>query len=169
MAMLRDSAGLITSTGDAASLEHFEQALASLFRSDGNALPVIERALEHDPAFAAGHCLRAGAIVLSGGDTHAAALAASVAAIESNSGANERARRHAAAAAPAPTGRRDQIHLRRERARTQACRCRAPLARRQHSARIPTLRRAAPRLSSRPAGALWYAQARFSPPPAAAA
>jgi len=98
MATLRDSAGLITSTGDAASLEHFEQALASLFRSDGNALPVIERALEHDPIFAAGHCLRAGALVLSGGDTHAAALAASVAAIEGNSGANERERRHAAAA-----------------------------------------------------------------------
>ena len=98
MTTLPDSAGLITSTDDPLLLEHFEQALASLFRGDGNALPVIERAIGRDPAFAIGHCLRAGALVLGGADTPAAALAASVAAIEGNSGANERERRHAAAA-----------------------------------------------------------------------
>ena len=97
MATLRDSAGLITSTGDPVSLEHFEQALASLFHTDGNALPVIERAIERDPTCAVGHCLRAGALVLSGGDSHGATLAASIAAIECNPGANERERRHAAA------------------------------------------------------------------------
>jgi tetratricopeptide (TPR) repeat protein len=98
MATLPDSLGLITSSDDPLSLERFEQALASLFHSDGNALPVIERAIEHDPAFALGHCLRAGALVLSGADTPEAALAESVAVIERNSGANERERRHAAAA-----------------------------------------------------------------------
>jgi tetratricopeptide (TPR) repeat protein len=98
MATLPDSLGLITSTGDPVSLERFEQALASLFRSDGKALPAIERAIERDPAFAIGHCLRAGALVLGGADAPAAALAASVAAIECNAGANERERRHAAAA-----------------------------------------------------------------------
>ena len=98
MATLPDSLGLITSTDDPLSLERFEQALASLFRSDGNALPIIESALERDPAFALGHCLRAGALVLSGADTPAATLAASVAAIERNATANERERRHAAAA-----------------------------------------------------------------------
>jgi tetratricopeptide (TPR) repeat protein len=98
MTTLPDSVGLITSSDDPLSLEGFEQALASLFRGDGNALPAIERAIGRDPAFAVGHCLRAGALVLSGADTPAAALAASVAAIERNSAANERERRHAAAA-----------------------------------------------------------------------
>jgi hypothetical protein len=98
MATLPDSAGLITSTDDPLSLERFEQALRSLFRSDGNALPIIESALGRDPAFALGHCLRAGALVLHGADTPAAALATSVATIERNSTANERERRHAAAA-----------------------------------------------------------------------
>jgi tetratricopeptide (TPR) repeat protein len=97
MATLPDSLGLITSTDDPLSLEAFEQALASLFRSNGNALPAIERAIERDPGFAMGHCLRAGALVLSGTDTRAA-LAASVATIERNSSASERERRHAAAA-----------------------------------------------------------------------
>jgi tetratricopeptide (TPR) repeat protein len=98
MATLPDSLGLITSTDDPVSIEHFERALASLFRSDGNALPTIERAIGRDPEFAMGHCLRAGALVLSGADTPAASLAASIAAIERNAGANERERRHAAAA-----------------------------------------------------------------------
>ena len=98
MATLPDAAGLITSTDDPLSLERFEQALASLFRSDGNAAAAIERAIERDPACAAGHCLRAGALVLSGADMPAAALAESIAAVECSSGANERERRHAAAA-----------------------------------------------------------------------
>ena len=98
MATLPDAAGLIASTGDPLALECFEQALASLFRSDGNAAAAIERAIERDPACAVGHCLRAGALVLSGVDMHEAALAASVAAIECSSAANERERRHAAAA-----------------------------------------------------------------------
>jgi tetratricopeptide (TPR) repeat protein len=98
MATLPDSLGLITSTGDPLSLDGFERALASLFRSDGNAVSVIEPAIERDPAFALGHCLRAGALVLSGADTPTAALSASVVAIERNSDANERERMHAAAA-----------------------------------------------------------------------
>ncbi|MEO8752726.1 MAG: tetratricopeptide repeat protein [Casimicrobiaceae bacterium] len=98
MTTLPDSAGLITSTADPLSLEHFEQALASLFRSDANALPAIEHALGRDPAFAAGHCLRAGALVLGGADRPSTALAESVAAIERSASANARERRHAAAA-----------------------------------------------------------------------
>jgi len=98
MPTLRDSVGLITSTGDALSLEGLERAIASLFRSDGNALPAIERAIARDPAFAMGHCLRAGALVMRGADTATAELAASVSAVERNFRANERERRHAAAA-----------------------------------------------------------------------
>jgi hypothetical protein len=98
MAALPDSAGLSTSTDDPRSLEGFEQALASWFRCDGNAVPAIERAIARDSAFAAGHCLRAGAIVLSGAEAGATALAASIAAVERNPAANERERRHAAAA-----------------------------------------------------------------------
>lgn len=95
---LPDSAVLIASTADPRSIEHFERALASLFRGDGAALPVIESALAHDPAFAAGHCMRAGALVLRGADTPAGELAASVTAIERNAGASDREHRHAAAA-----------------------------------------------------------------------
>jgi tetratricopeptide (TPR) repeat protein len=98
MATCPDSAGLVTSTEDPLSLESFEQALASLFRADGRAVPTIQRAIARDPGFAAGHCLRAGALVLGGSDTSASAIAASIAAIERNSAANERERRHATAA-----------------------------------------------------------------------
>ena len=97
MPTLPDSVGLITSTDDHFSLEHFERALGSLFRHDGNALPEIERAIGRDPAFAAGHCLRAAALVLSGADP-SGELSASVAAVERNPNASERERRHAAAA-----------------------------------------------------------------------
>jgi hypothetical protein len=98
MNTLGDFAGLTTSADDQFSLERFEQALASLFRSDGNALAIIERAIERDPLFAIGHCLRAGVLVLSGADSAAPALAESIRAIEHNSKANERERRHAVAA-----------------------------------------------------------------------
>ncbi len=98
MAALTDSFGLITSTRDADLLECFEQALASLFRGDGNAVPAIEHALLRDPSFAAGHCLRAGALILSGADARSAALAASIDAIERNPDASERERRHGVAA-----------------------------------------------------------------------
>jgi len=98
MAPLPDSLGQLTSSDDAIALERFERAVASLFRSDGCALPHIERAIERDPAFAMGHCLRAAALVLGGGEASGAKLAASIAAIEGNSRANERERRHAAAA-----------------------------------------------------------------------
>jgi len=40
-----DSAGLMTSSTDAVSLDSYEQAIVSLFRADGRALPTIERAL----------------------------------------------------------------------------------------------------------------------------
>jgi tetratricopeptide (TPR) repeat protein len=92
------AAALAASTDDALSLEGFEQALTSLFRADGRALATIEHTLERDPGFAAGHALRAGALVLVGADCPTAALATSIAAVERASGASERERRHAAAA-----------------------------------------------------------------------
>ena len=94
MAVLNDTAGLATSTGEPRSLALFERALASLFRADGNAMAAIEHAIARDPAFAGGHCLRAAALLLR--DAAAPpALAASVAAIELHG--NDRERRHAAA------------------------------------------------------------------------
>ncbi len=98
MATLPDSYGLQTSTADPVSLEHFERAMASLFRSDGGDLPIIGRAIARDPGFAAGHSLRAAALILGGDSASAASLSASINAIERNAGANERERRHAAAA-----------------------------------------------------------------------
>ena len=98
MATLPDSSGLMTSSCDVQSIDCFETALASLFRSDGKALPALARAIEADPVFAAGHCLRAAALVLGGTDTPAAELAASVEAIERSRNANPRERRHADAA-----------------------------------------------------------------------
>lgn len=98
MATLPDALGLQTSAVDPVSMSHFERALESLLQSDGNALSLIGRAIARDPQFAAGHCLRAGALVLGGDSASAASLSASVIAIERNAGANERERRHAAAA-----------------------------------------------------------------------
>ena len=98
MAILPAAAALATSPADAFALEFFERALASLFRADGGALATIEHALERDPEFAAGHCLRAAALILAGADGSTAALAASIAAVERNPAANARERRHAAAA-----------------------------------------------------------------------
>jgi tetratricopeptide (TPR) repeat protein len=96
--MLTDSLGLPTSTDNPFLVVSFENALRGLFRCDGCAVPAIELGLERDPTFSLGHCLRAGALVLSGSDTPSGALAASVDAIERNAGANEREHRHAAGA-----------------------------------------------------------------------
>jgi hypothetical protein len=98
MTLLPDSAGLLTSTDDRVSLEQFEHALAGLFGSDGTALAGIESALQRNPSFVLGHCLRAGSLVLAGADAQAAALTVSVTAIEYARHANDRERRHAAAA-----------------------------------------------------------------------
>jgi hypothetical protein len=98
MAAPHDTAALAAPTDEASPHERYEQALASLFRADGRALLTIESALARDPGFAAGHCLRACALVLGGSGTSAAALAVSIAAIERSAVATERERRHAAAA-----------------------------------------------------------------------
>jgi len=98
MVTLPDYAGLVTSTETRHLLEGFEQALASMFRADGNALPIIEGALGRNPKFTLGHCLLAGALILRGADTASGALAASVAAIEADTDASERERRHGHAA-----------------------------------------------------------------------
>lgn len=88
----------MTSTDDAVSLDGFERALESLFRSDGNALAIIEQTIARDPAFASGHCLRAAALILASTEASAPGLWASIRAIEDGGVANQRERRHAAAA-----------------------------------------------------------------------
>ncbi|HET7096493.1 MAG TPA: tetratricopeptide repeat protein [Casimicrobiaceae bacterium] len=98
MAPRSDTSEPVALPDDAFSLDCFEEALASLFRADGRALATIERAFERDPEFAAGHCLRAGALVLGGADNATGALAASVAAIERSPHPSACERRHAAAA-----------------------------------------------------------------------
>jgi hypothetical protein len=96
---LLDARGLAVSTPDPNSLERFEAALASLHGSRGDALALIEAALARDPDFAAGHCLRAAALVLNGEAAHEAALADAIGAVEQlGDRANDRERRHAAAA-----------------------------------------------------------------------
>jgi tetratricopeptide (TPR) repeat protein len=93
-----DALGLSTSSGDAVSLDLLERAIESLFRSDGEALPTIERALAREPGFVAGHCARVATLVLAGTAASAPALAASLIAIEESETANPRERGHAAAA-----------------------------------------------------------------------
>lgn len=95
---LRDALGVMTSTDDPVSLDALERALESLFRSDGNALAIIERAIARDPAFTSGHCLRVAALILSGIEASVPAMSASIVAIEDSATANERERRHAAVA-----------------------------------------------------------------------
>ncbi|HEY1459481.1 MAG TPA: tetratricopeptide repeat protein [Casimicrobiaceae bacterium] len=97
MVTLPDYAGLVTSAGSRHLLEGFERALASMFRADGNAFPIIERIVERNPMFTLGHCLRAGALIMRGVDTVPDALATSVKAIEADA-ASERERRHGHAA-----------------------------------------------------------------------
>jgi tetratricopeptide (TPR) repeat protein len=99
MKPLLDARGLAISTRDAASLAGFELALASLHGSRGDALNLIASLLARDPDFAAGHCLRAAALVLASETPHEPALGDAILAIEGlGDRANDRERRHAAAA-----------------------------------------------------------------------
>jgi hypothetical protein len=99
MSPLLDARGLAVSTPAAKSLARFEAALACLHASRGDALERIDAALARDPGFAAGHCLRAAALVMASEAPHAPALADAIVAIERlGDRANDRERRHAAAA-----------------------------------------------------------------------
>jgi hypothetical protein len=58
--MLTDARGCLTSTPSSASLQQYEQALDLSLSYELDPLATIQKALDADPTFAMGHCLRAG-------------------------------------------------------------------------------------------------------------
>jgi tetratricopeptide (TPR) repeat protein len=95
---LHDRRGLSVSTRNRASLEHYERALDLTASYFVDPLATINEALEADPTFAAGHCLRAALALMSSERGALPILQQSVTAIEALGGrANERERMHAAA------------------------------------------------------------------------
>jgi tetratricopeptide (TPR) repeat protein len=96
---LRDSRGCPVSTRSAASLAQFEQALQLSVSYRLDPLVTIQAALEADPDFAIGHCLRAGLMIMATDRMVMPLLTESIEAIESlGRRANDRERAHAAAA-----------------------------------------------------------------------
>ncbi|WP_129644995.1 tetratricopeptide repeat protein [Peristeroidobacter agariperforans] len=96
---LRDSRGCPVSTRSTAQLAQFEQALELSVSYRLDPLATIQAALESDPDFAMGHCLRAGLMIMATDRMVAPLLTESIEAIESlGRRANERERAHAAAA-----------------------------------------------------------------------
>jgi tetratricopeptide (TPR) repeat protein len=94
-----DSRGVPFSTHDRSSLDLYEQALELSVSYFLDPLARIQAALDADPGFAAGHCLRAGLMVMAADRNVAPLLAESIEAIEkSGRRANDRERAHAAAA-----------------------------------------------------------------------
>ncbi|HEX4970370.1 MAG TPA: tetratricopeptide repeat protein [Steroidobacteraceae bacterium] len=97
--MLTDARGCPTSATSSASLQQYERALDLCASYELDPLATIQKALEADPAFALGHCLRAGLAVMATDRGAVPMLAESVAAIESQGRrAHDRERAHAAAA-----------------------------------------------------------------------
>lgn len=97
--MLTDARGCPTSTTSSACLQHYERALDLSVSYELDPLATIQKALEIDPTFAMGHCLRAGLALMATDRAALPMLAQSVAAVESlGRRANERERAHAAAA-----------------------------------------------------------------------
>ncbi|HLS82945.1 MAG TPA: tetratricopeptide repeat protein [Steroidobacter sp.] len=96
---LLDSRGVPLSTSNHVLLQHYEHAVelsASYFLDP---LATIEKALEEDPTFASGHCLRAGLAVMATDRNATPLLEESVRALEApGARLNERERAHAAAA-----------------------------------------------------------------------
>jgi tetratricopeptide (TPR) repeat protein len=96
---LQDRRGLAVSTRNPASLAGYEQALELTVSYFVDPLATIDAALEADPTFATGHCLRAALAVMSSERGALPILEQSVTSIETLGGqANERERMHAAAA-----------------------------------------------------------------------
>jgi tetratricopeptide (TPR) repeat protein len=97
--MLTDARGCPTSTPSSASLQQYERALDLCVSYELDPLATITQALDADPTFALGHCLRAGLAVMATDRGAVPMLAESVAAIESQGRrAHDRERAHAAAA-----------------------------------------------------------------------
>jgi tetratricopeptide (TPR) repeat protein len=96
---LHDCRGIAVSSDRTDSLEQLERATGLTASYFTDPLATINAALEADPGFAAGHCLRAALAVMSTERGALPMLAESVGAIEAlGAGANDRERRHAAAA-----------------------------------------------------------------------
>jgi tetratricopeptide (TPR) repeat protein len=96
---LCDSRGCPVSTRSAASLHQFEQALDLSLSYRLDPLATIQAALQEDPGFAMGHCLRAGLMIMATDRMGVPLLSESIEAIESlGRRANDRERAHAAAA-----------------------------------------------------------------------
>ena len=99
MKPLLDARGVAVSTRNSESLARFDAALASLHSLRGDALALINQALERDPDFVAGHCLRAAAVILSSEVPHESSLGDTIEALDRLlAHANQRERRHAQAA-----------------------------------------------------------------------
>ena len=87
------------------TLAGYEDALARLHASRGDALERIDEVLARAPDFIAGHCLRAGTLILASDVLERPRLAGSVRAIEQQwDRASDRERRHAFAARAALEG-----------------------------------------------------------------
>src|ERR1044072_9817421 len=63
--MLTDARGSPTSTSSSASLQQYERALDLCASYELDPLAIIQKALDADPTFALGHCLRAGLAVMA--------------------------------------------------------------------------------------------------------
>jgi tetratricopeptide (TPR) repeat protein len=96
---LRDLRGVALSTDREASLQAYDRAALLLAGYYADPLATIQGALDEDPDFVSGHCLRAAVGVLSAERAAEPLIAESVAAgVRLASRANERERRHFAAA-----------------------------------------------------------------------
>lgn len=96
---LHDSRGCPVSSRNAVSLAHYEQALELSVSYRLDPLAAIQAAVDADPGFAMGHCLRAGLMIMATDRMVLPLLAESVEAVEAlGRRANDRERAHAAAA-----------------------------------------------------------------------
>jgi len=96
---LHDCRGIAISSANQASLKKLEQATELTASYFLDPLAIIDEALVADPAFAAGHCLRAALAIMASERGAMPMLEESVACIEAlGASANERERMHAAAA-----------------------------------------------------------------------
>jgi tetratricopeptide (TPR) repeat protein len=96
---LHDSRGCPVSTRNAASLARFEEALTLSVSYRLDPFAAIQAALDEDPGFAMGHCLRAGLMIMGTDRMLVPLLTESVEALEAmGRRANERERAHTAAA-----------------------------------------------------------------------
>jgi len=96
---LHDSRGCPVSTADPTALQQYEQALELSAGYFLDPLATIQKALDADPTFVTGHCLRAGLMVMATDRNVLPLLAQSVEAVEAQRHrANFRERAHAAAA-----------------------------------------------------------------------